>query len=107
MKTNGDARCLFTLLHNDSSDNAETWAYLGLGHMMDAPDAIQLGRPMSDQNSIIFNGRIVSEGGIDIQHAKFWVTPCIDHHSEACKPLRSKSIERIRLVDVMERKLVN
>jgi hypothetical protein len=107
VKTNGDTKCLFALLHNDLSDSEETWAYLGLGLMTDATDANQLGRPMSDQNSTMFSGRIVSEGRIDTQHARSWVTQCIDHHSEACKPLKSRSIERIPLVDVMERKLVN
>jgi hypothetical protein len=107
VKTNGDAKFLFALLHNDLPDDEKTWAYLGLGCMTDVTDAIQLGRPMSDQDGMMFSGRIVSEGGIDTQHARCRVTQCIDHHSAACKPLKSKSIERTPLFNVMERKLVN
>jgi hypothetical protein len=105
LKTGGEARCLFALLHNDPEIDEGSWAYLGLGRIADTPDAIHLVRPTRNTKSTVLSGRVVRESGVDVELVRSWISRCMDHN-ETCRTLRSDVLERIRVIDFVERRLV-
>ncbi|CAO2655027.1 Nn.00g117600.m01.CDS01 [Neocucurbitaria sp. VM-36] len=106
LKAEGESRCLFALLNNDPEMDEATWAYMDLGRIADALDAIQLVGPTLNKKSTVFGGRVVRHSGIDFELVRSWVSRCMDHHNETCRPQRSDVLGRIRVIDVIERRLV-